>query len=50
MFFSANSAVEQEVIVAAMVIALFIYTLLMHTNARSIEAQCDFALGHRLQK
>jgi len=33
MHFSANIAVEQEVIVAVIVIALFyIYTLLMYTN------------------
>jgi len=40
MLFAANIAVEQEVIVAAIVIALFyIYTLLMHTSTRSIEAE-----------
>jgi len=38
--FAANIAVEQEVTVAAIMIAFFIYTqLLMYTNTRLIEAE-----------
>jgi len=46
MLFSVNSAVEQKVIVATMVIALFYLHAsdVGYTNTRSIEAECDFAL------
>jgi len=38
--FSRHSAVEQEVIVTAIKIALYIFTrFLIHTNTRSIEAE-----------
>jgi len=46
--FSANIAVEQEVIAADITIALLIYTLRMYTNtARSVEAEQgnDFRRG-----
>jgi len=40
MLFAANIAVEQKVIVAAIMISLFyIYTLLMYTSTHSIEAE-----------
>jgi len=38
--FAANTAVEQEVIVVAILIAFFISThLLMYTNTRLVEAE-----------
>jgi len=38
--FTANIAVEEEVIVAAIMIVFFIFThLLMYTNTRLIEAE-----------
>ena len=44
------SAVEQEVIVAATVIALFyLHASDVHQHS-SIEAECAFAIRHRLQK
>jgi len=39
MLFAANVAVGQEVIVIAIVIALFILTLLMNTSTSQIEAE-----------
>jgi len=39
MLFAANISLEQEVFVAAIMIALFIFTLLMCTSTRSIEAE-----------
>jgi len=39
--FAANIAVEQEIIVAAIMIAFFIFThLLMYTNCRALA--CEF--------
>jgi len=37
--FAANSAVEQEIILAAIMIAIYIYKRFMHINTCSIEAE-----------
>jgi len=49
--FAANIAVEQEIIVAAIMIDIYIFTLFSCTpiHVRS-KPSSDFALRHRLQK
>jgi len=51
MLFSANIAVEQGVIVAVIMIALFTFTLLRCTKTRvQSNPSSEFALIHRLPK
>jgi len=51
MLFSANIAVEQGVIVAVIMIALFIFTLLRFTETRvQSNPSSEFALRYRLPK
>jgi len=50
-FFSANIAVEQGAIVAVIMIALFIFTLLRFTKTRfQSNPSSEFARRHRLPK
>jgi len=44
--FSANIEIVIVVIVAAIIIAFYIYTLLMYTNTRSIEAKKRLCFRH----
>jgi len=47
MLFSANNAVEQEVIVAAIMIAIFIFTRFRYTLTQvQSQPSRDFALRH----
>jgi len=51
MLFSANITVEQAVIVAVIMIALFIFTLLRCTKTQvKSNPSSEFALRHRLPK
>jgi len=51
MLFSANITVEQAVIVAVIMIALFIFTLLRCTKTQvQSNPSSEFALRHRLPK
>jgi len=51
MLFSANIAVEQEVVLAVIVIALFIFTRLWRTPTYvQLKPSRDFAPRHRLPK